>query len=508
MSEDFEELLHRAAEDLGLPESGTPPAEAAGENRPRVMVVDDDPGMRRALADALEKRYELLICPDGIAAAENISDDVDAVILDIKMAGTDGLETLEALRERAPGVPVIFNTGHPGEYPEGDLMQKYEPFGYVTKGEPKVLLALLKSAVRHHRLIQRATSLNRHLENLLEERKAENVRLQREVQGRYRFDRIIGRSPAMRRVFDLTAKVIESDTTVLITGETGTGKELVAQAIHYNSPRSSGRFVIQNCGALSESLLGSELFGHRKGAFTGAISDKKGLFETAHKGTIFLDEIAETSPAVQVNLLRVLQDGEIRPIGDTLTRRVDIRVIAATNRDLSEEVRAGRFREDLFYRLNVFCIKLPALRERREDIPSLAQHFLGEAEERTGKRLPGIHPEALQCLTVYSFPGNVRELGNEVERAATLAEDGSPITAELLSEQVRRAGLHAPKPDAVAAAEAPPRGTLRETVEELEKRMLTQALGISNGNRTQAAAALGLSRLGLLKKIRRYGMED
>ncbi|MEE8109853.1 MAG: sigma 54-interacting transcriptional regulator, partial [bacterium] len=223
---------------------------------------------------------------------------------------------------------------------------------------------------------------------------------------------------------------------------------------------------------------------------------------------IFLDEIAETSPAVQVNLLRVLQDGEIRPIGDTLTRRVDIRVIAATNRDLSEEVRAGRFREDLFYRLNVFCIKLPALRERREDIPSLAQHFLGEAAERTGKRLPGIHPEALQCLTVYSFPGNVRELGNEVERAATLAEDGSPITAELLSEQVRRAGLHAPKPDAVGAAEAPPRGTLRETVEELEKRMLTQALGISNGNRTQAAAALGLSRLGLLKKIRRYGMED
>ena len=182
----------------------------------------------------------------------------------------------------------------------------------------------------------------------------------------------------------------------------------MAQAIHYNSFRRAGRFIVQNCGALPEALLGSELFGHRKGAFTGAIADKKGLFEAAHKGTIFLDEIAETSPAVQVNLLRVLQDGEIRPIGDTLTRRVDARVIAATHRDLSEEVREGRFREDLFYRLNVIPIPLPALRERREDIPLLAQHFLEETSKRTGKRPPGIHPDALNCLTAYDFPGNIR----------------------------------------------------------------------------------------------------
>ncbi|MFQ5693771.1 MAG: sigma-54-dependent transcriptional regulator, partial [Nitrospinota bacterium] len=329
MSDEFEELLHRAAQDLGLPKTDDSAAEAAPEDRPRVMVVDDDAGMRRALADVLGEAYRLLICPDGLAAAENVSDDVDAVILDIKMAGMDGLETLAAIRERAPDVPVIFNTGHPGEYPEEELVQRHEPFGYVTKGEPKVLLALLKSAVRHHRLIQRATALNRHLESLLEERKAENARLQREVQGRYRFDRLIGRSPAMRRVFDLMNKVIQGNTTVLISGETGTGKELVAQAIHYNGPRSAGRFIVQNCGALPETLLGSELFGHRRGAFTGAVSDKKGLFEAAHKGTLFLDEIAETSPAVQVNLLRVLQDGEIRPIGDTLTRRVDVRVIAA-----------------------------------------------------------------------------------------------------------------------------------------------------------------------------------
>ena len=445
MSKDFEDLLHRAAEDLGLPETETPDAESASAARPRVMVVDDDPGMRRALADALEERCALLICPDGIAAVENISDDVDAVILDIKMAGMDGLATFDELRARAPHVPIIFNTGHPGDYPEEDLVGAREPFGYITKGEPKILFALLKSAIRHHRLIQREASLNHHLEHLLEERGAENTRLQRAVQDRYRFDRIIGRSPALRRVFDLMAKVIESDSTVLITGETGTGKELVAQAIHYNSFRRAGRFIVQNCGALPEALLGSELFGHRKGAFTGAIADKKGLFEAAHKGTIFLDEIAETSPAVQVNLLRVLQDGEIRPIGDTLTRRVDARVIAATHRDLSEEVREGRFREDLFYRLNVIPIPLPALRERREDIPLLAQHFLEETSKRTGKRPPGIHPDALNCLTAYDFPGNIRELENEIERAVALADDGSPVTPDQFSAAVRRAGLHAPK---------------------------------------------------------------
>ncbi|MFQ5915405.1 MAG: sigma-54 dependent transcriptional regulator [Nitrospinota bacterium] len=507
MSEEFEELLQRAAEDLGLPDSDAPSAEATVKDNARVMVVDDDPGMRRALADVLEEQYDLLICPDGIAAAENISDHVDAVILDIKMAGMDGLQTLAALRERAPDVPVLFNTGYPGEYPEEDLVQKFEPFGYVTKGEPKVLLALLKSAIRHHRLLQRATSLNRHLENLLEDRKAENVRLQREVQGRYRFDRIIGRSPAMQRVFELMAKVIESNATVLITGETGTGKELVAQAIHHNGPRSSARFVVQNCGALPDTLLGSELFGHRKGAFTGAVSDKKGLFEAAHKGTMFLDEIAETSPAVQVNLLRVLQDGEIRPLGDTLTRRVDVRVIAATHRELPEEVREGRFREDLFYRLNVFRIKLPALRERCEDIPLLAQHFLGDASKRMGKTLAGIHPQALDCLIAYPFPGNVRELENEIERAAALAEDGAPITADLLSEPARRAALQAPKTGATPTDAQPARGPLREAVEKLERKMLTQALGMYDGNRTQTASALGLSRLGLLKKIRRYGLE-
>ncbi|MBI2880500.1 MAG: sigma-54-dependent Fis family transcriptional regulator [Candidatus Tectomicrobia bacterium] len=507
MPEDFETLLHRAAEDLGLAQSDASAAEAAAPDRPRVMIVDDDPGMRRALADVLEERHELLICPDGIAAAENISDNVDAVILDIKMADMDGLETLAALRQRAPDVPVIFNTGYPGEYPEGDLAQRHEPFGYVAKGEPKVLLALLKSAVRHHRLVQRAASLNRHLETLLEERKAENARLRCEVRGRHRFERIIGRSPAMRWVFDLMTKAIESGATALVTGETGTGKELVAQAIHYNGPRSAGRFVAQNCGALQDTLLGSELFGHRKGAFTGAVSDKKGLFEEAHKGTIFLDEISETSPAVQVNLLRVLQDGEIRPIGDTLTRRVDVRVIAATHRNLSEEVRAGRFREDLYYRLNVFCIKLPPLRERREDIPLLAHHFLGEAAKRMGKRIPGIHPDALHCLMAHPFPGNVRELENEMERAAAFAEDGSPLTPGLLSEPVRRAGLLAPKNGPAPAADVPLRGSLREAVEALERRMLAEVLSTCNGNRTQAAAALGLSRLGLLKKIRRYGLD-
>lgn len=266
--------------------------------------------------------------------------------------------------------------------------------------------------------------------------KEEVAILQREVAHRQRFEEIIGIGPAMEKVFAVMESAIPSPITILLEGETGTGKELIARAIHRSGPRKERPFVAVNCGALPENLLESELFGHKRGAFTGAMTDRRGLFESADGGTIFLDEIGETSPAMQVKLLRVLQEGEIRRVGETQSRRVDVRVISATNRDLAQEVRNQRFREDLYYRLNVFPIRVPSLRERREDIPLLVSHFMRQSHVKQGKQLQGITPEALGLLTRYAWPGNVRELGNEIERAVALSPDGQIITPEHLSERI------------------------------------------------------------------------
>jgi transcriptional regulator with PAS, ATPase and Fis domain len=287
----------------------------------------------------------------------------------------------------------------------------------------------------------------------------------------------------------LARKVLDGETTVLLLGETGTGKELFARLIHDNGPRQARPFVAQNCGALPESLLESELFGHARGAFTGATAERKGLFEEADGGTIFLDEVGEMSPAVQLRLLRVLQEGEVRRVGASGVRRVDCRVIAATNADLEAEVRAGRFRKDLYYRLNVFPIELPALRERVEDIPALAEHFLRRYRERARRAVPGLSAEAMRCLCAYPFPGNVRELENEIERALTLAEDGRPIGPEHLSERLRQA----------APAPAP---TLNEAIEQLKRRMIEDALR-ECGSKTRAAERLGLTRQSLQQMLRR-----
>ena len=328
----------------------------------------------------------------------------------------------------------------------------------------------------------------------------ENLRLKTECQARFNVQGIIGSSTAMQRVFALLDKVIGTGTTVLIQGETGTGKELLARVIHYNGPQKDKPFVAENCGGLSENLLESEIFGHVKGAFTGAIADKKGLFELANGGTVFLDEISDMPYAMQTKLLRVLQDGQIRPVGGSEYRCVEFRLISSTNRDLLQEVKTGKFREDLFYRIQVFPIVLPPLRERKEDIPLLAAHFLEEHAARLDRPVARLRPAALDILMRFDWPGNVRELQNEIERALTLAGNDGEITEAYLSDRIKQFADYGGPPEAVSA-------TIQQATARMERKMVKDALRQSGGNRSQAARMLGLTRQGLLNKIRRYEIE-
>ena len=325
----------------------------------------------------------------------------------------------------------------------------------------------------------------------------ENFRLKTECQARFNVQGIIGSSSAMQRLFALLDKVIDTDTAVLIQGETGTGKELLAKVIHYNGPLKDKPFVAENCGALSENLLESEIFGHVKGAFTGAIADKKGLFELANSGTVFLDEISDMPYSMQTKLLRVLQENQIRPVGGSRYQHVNFRLISSTNRDLLQEVKKGRFREDLFYRIQVFPIVIPPLRERKEDIPLLAAHFLEQFALKFKRPVARLTPGALEMLMRFDWPGNVRELENEIERALTLAGDDGEITEAYLSERIRQSA------EFDGLSDAPP-ATIQEATARVERKMVKDALRKSGGNRSQAARILGLTRQGLLNKIRRY----
>lgn len=321
----------------------------------------------------------------------------------------------------------------------------------------------------------------------------------REVRG---FSEIIGSSRPMRRMFELIEKVLDTTTTVLIQGETGTGKELIARVIHYNGPLKDKPFVAENCGALPENLLESELFGHVKGAFTGAVADKKGLFEIADGGTIFLDEIGEMSPMMQVKLLRVLQEGQFRPVGGSATKTVNVRVVASTNRDLVEGIKKGEFREDLFYRINIFQITPPPLRERKDDILALATHFLEKYAVKNEKTIPTLTPQALDLMILFDWPGNVRELENEMERAVTMAAGGKYINHEYLSDKIKHLSGKRYIPDA-----SENNASLKDMVRRLEKKMIEDALDSLGGNQSKAARALGLSRQGLLNKIAAYNIQ-
>jgi two-component system response regulator HupR/HoxA len=473
-----------------------------------VLIVDDEPAIRESLELTLGAEHRIFTAEGGEQGLEILErEQIACVIADQVMPGMSGVEFLEKVSERSPTTIRMMLTGYADMPSLMRAINESQIYRYIPKPwEPDELRLNVQRALENYELGFENEKLGAQLAAAMERLRAENVYLRREVERRYSFEGIIGESPAMQRVFDVTEKVAETAATVLLTGETGTGKDLIARAIHYTGPRKARRFVAQNCGALPDTLLESELFGHKRGAFTGALEDKKGLFEIADGGTIFLDEIGETEPGMQVRLLRVLQDGEIRPLGSSETRHVDVRIVAATNRDLKQEVEAGRFREDLFYRLRVVEIPLPPLRERREDVPSLAHHFLDTANERMQRSIRGITNAAMDRLVGAPWPGNVRQLENEIERAVALAPaDADTITDEMLSAELR-------SDDGGGAAASGAAGPivdwdLNRAVDRLKARMILEALRES-GSKTRAAERLGIPRQSLQKMMKRLELSN
>ena len=443
-----------------------------------LLVVEDDAANREYLIEALaDEGYRVEAAAHGRAGLERVKQSgIDLVVSDVRMPDLDGLDMLREIKATEPAPHVVIITAF-GTIEQATRAIKLGAYDYITKPfEMDDLLHLIDRALDERGLRQ------------------EVARLRREVEKPYRFENIIGKSRLMHEVFEMIRRLSSSSASVLVTGESGTGKELVARAIHFQSPRKGREFMAINCAAIPDTLLESELFGYKRGAFTDAHRDHDGLFMKAQGGTVFLDEIAELSPALQAKLLRVLQEKEIRPLGATKNERVDVRVIAATNRELEERMRQGQFREDLYYRLNVIHILLPPLRERAEDILPLAEHFLSTAAERAGKRLAGFTQAAIKTLLGYAWPGNVRELENVIERAVALAE-GERIGVEDLPQQVReRKGA-----DVLAGAIA--RGL---TLAEIEREYITRVLAAEGGNKTRAAQRLGLDRKTLYRKIEEY----
>ena len=453
----------------------------------RILVVDDETGMRDLLRILLEKEgHEVLTAADGTAGlAQATSHELDLVISDIKMPGLDGVGLLSALRERALTMPVIMVTAY-AESDSAIQAMKQGAFDYLTKpfkvDEIRLVIrrALAEAAGRQE--VGPTPSLA-----------AEEPALRG----------IIGRSPSMVELYKLISRVAQVDSSVLITGESGTGKELVARTIHDNSPRAEKLFVPINCGAIPEDLLESELFGHVKGSFTGAIAHKAGLLEVARDGTVFLDEVAEMSPGLQVKLLRFLQDHIFRRVGGTDDIEVDIRVIAATNKEPARLIRTGAFREDLYYRLNVISIEMPPLRERREDIPLLATSFLSLFTARAGRNAMRITPEAMDALLAHTWPGNVRELENVMERAVALAASDE-VRAENLPPNLPQREA----PPAVSISQVPPGGLdLEKVVAETEQALMRDALEKAGWVQTKAAELLGINFRSFRYRARKYGLD-
>jgi two-component system response regulator HupR/HoxA len=455
-----------------------------------VLVVDDEPRVLDALEAILAAEFRVLRAEGGDEALRRLgTTEVSVIITDQRMPGMSGIELLRQSQAVAPEAVRIVLTAYTDVDSLMEAINTGRIYHFVPKPwDPNELLVVVRRAAERHALGQENARLRDELELAL------NALRREAAESRTRpltFDRLVGSQTGLREAVLLARKILDADTTVLLFGETGTGKELFARLIHANGRRRARPFVAQNCGALPESLLESELFGHVRGAFTGAVGERKGLFEEADGGTVFLDEVGDTSPAMQQRLLRVLQEGEVRRVGGGPPRKVDVRVIAATNADLDAEVMAGRFRRDLYYRLNVFPIQLPPLRERAEDVPTLAEHFLHEACRRARRVVPSIAPEALRFLSLYPWPGNVRELENELERAVALADDGSPLAPAHLSERITAGAALAPSPR-----------TLNDAVEALKRRMLEDALR-ECGSKTRAAERLGLTRQSLQQMLRR-----
>ncbi len=445
-----------------------------------ILVIDDEKNIREGLAEYLRMDgYDVLLAADGKEGAQAIErGDMDLVITDLRMPGMSGSELLRLVVSRYPSVPVIVLTGH-GTVEDAVEAMRGGAYDFITKPVNLDHLSILaKRALERRELVRR------------------NEELLEEVERQRRTSTIIGKSPAIHRIFELIRRVAPTKASVLITGESGVGKELVADAIHNLSPRSNKPLIKVHCAALAESLLESELFGHEKGSFTGAQGRKKGRFELANEGTLFLDEIGEINQNVQIKILRVLQEKRFERVGGEDTIETDVRIVAATNKDLKDEIASGTFREDLYYRLNVVNIHVPPLRERKDDIPLLAGAFLREFAEDNGKAIAGFDPKAGAALYSYSWPGNIRELRNCIESAIVMAS-GNLVTVDDLPPTVR-----------VSAEESiirvPPGSSLAET----ERILIRETLAAQAGNKSRTAEILGIGRKTLYQKIEEYGLES
>lgn len=474
---------------------------------PIVLVIDDEVRSQESIRRTLDEEFSVLTvssAEEGRAAMER--EQVQVVLCDHRMPGVTGIDFLKEVREHWPDAVRMIISGYTDVE---DIIAGINDAGiyqYILKPwHPESLLLNVRAAAQLYDLQQQSNSMNLELRTTQPVMQRRVAAKHEKLRAHYEFSRII-RSAAspLNEVIELASRVANCDIAVHISGESGSGKELLGRAIHYSSPRAERAFVIENCGAMSDQLLESELFGHKRGSFTGAFEDRIGLFEQADGGTIFLDEIGDTSPSFQVKLLRVLQEGEIRPVGSSRSRKIDVRVLSATNRDLEEEVRKGRFREDLYYRLTQFLLPMPALRERKMDNPLIALSLLREAAPAMGKEIQGFTPEALECLCNYQWPGNVREMHNEILRAILLC-DGEYIGAHLFSPKVLRAAPEEQANDMGILAGL--NGSLKDRMEALEARVLHECMIRHRWNKTRAATELGLSRVGLRGKLARYAME-
>ncbi len=440
----------------------------------KILVVDDEAIVRESLHDWLtDAGYHVLTAENGPKALEIIEREKPGIVIaDLVMPGMDGIELMKKAKELKPNIEVIIITAY-GSIPTAIAAMKEGAYDYIEKPFcPERAELLIQKLTQHQKLVE------------------ENFSLRQKLEDHYRFENIIAKSSKMQRVIELIKIVAKSNATVLITGESGTGKELVARAIHSQSHRRGKSFVAVSCAALPESLLESELFGHEKGSFTGAYAQKKGKFEFANRGTLFLDEVGEMSANVQVHLLRVLEEKEFTRVGGNEPIKVDVRVISATNKDLKRAIASGGFREDLYYRLNVVTIELPPLRERKEDIPLLAQHFLNTFALENRKKIAGFSPQATKSLLSYDWPGNVRELENAIERAVILAKDSLISLLDLPQENLSLARS----------------ASIGKNIKEVEKNHILNVLNDTGGNYSEAARILGISRMTLYHKVREYGL--
>ena len=450
----------------------------------RILVIDDEENMRHMLAVLLEKEgYQVDNAADGKQGLDLASESFyDLILCDLKMPVMDGMAFLENFQDLQLESTVIVMSAY-GTLDTAIEAMKRGAYDYVSKPfKPDEIMLTLRKAEERERL------------------RKENRLLQQSVRERFSFAKMIGRSPPMQEIFSTIEKVADYKTSILVTGESGTGKELIARAIHYNSSRADKPLVTVNCGAIPETLLESELFGHKKGAFTDAIRDKRGLFQEAHGGSIFLDEIGELPRPLQVKLLRALQEEEIKRVGDTQSVNIDIRVLAATTKDLAEEVKNGRFRDDPYYRINVLHVVVPPLRQRSEDIPLLIQHFIEKIRDRLHSEVNEVSPAAASALQRYDWPGNVRELENFIERAMVMAS-GRTIELADLPPHLQ------PKAEPVEYLASDENLSIKEASRKLERTLIRRALEKTGGNRTQAAKILEISHPALLYKIKAYELD-